>query len=31
MSRENELNLGGGDDRKTMVPLSSIEEDDMEG
>ncbi len=31
MSREDELNVGGGDDRKTVIPLSLIEEDEMEG
>ena len=30
MSREDELNIGAGDNRKTVIPLF-LEEDDMEG
>ena len=30
MSRKNELNVGRGDDGKTVIPLSLIEEDEME-
>lgn len=31
MSREDGLNIGGGDDRKTVIPLSLIKEIEKEG
>ena len=31
MSREDGLNIGGGDDRETVIPLSLIEENEKEG